>query len=608
MSGKYEDVRLAYNPKRSDDMRGELLFKVTYQQGVGALNVRGNSDGLYRDFFTGRGGWENSNHNSEIKAALQNSYKALTSMNDAEKKEVVKKMRSLNAGSSDPLVKAAALLFNQVFNVELENSSGAKILLKCGDTNLDENLVGAASAPKITVVAGNFDHITTHVSAVGKSYHIGGTGDVDLSVGSTDGETVFRSWNAVRLLSSGTHGSSGDDLFSALITGTSPSITFENSVRRGSNGELEVNHSGSWQPVDKVRQTMCEAVAANTDCDEILHSCLLADNKDGSPVGLTTGACLGVLAKSTSGLWKATKADVAKMNPKAAFMLLKNLGFKGKKDGNTIKCEPVDEWLERVDKDEMTDDSGKKVPVGDGSTHDHAKVKGYCAAMKDFLELVVGYVDSNPQILNQGSGHSTGSIATNDPFGLKRPQGNNKDGSLSDMRNQAVTGLDHVHVYISGLMAALGQNPLISLSGGAVVPGYLAPSGTAPLKQKVQRFSHRLKEVYDHYVERLNGMNKDLSKATKDKVDSVFETLKEKEDELLKWVEYLERYYEVSTIEGDLTSKRISKKDLEDAYQKYEKNLGKLRKRTVNVIDILATLSNATNDAESGSVNLPSSA
>jgi hypothetical protein len=83
-------------------------------------------------------------------------------------------------------------------------------------------------------------------------------------------------------------------------------------------------------------------------------------------------------------------------------------------------------------------------------------------------------------------------------------------------------------------MAALGQNPVITLTGGANVPGYLAPSGTAPLKQKVQRFSHRLREVYDHYVQRLNGMNKDLSQATKDRVDSVFDNLKTKEDELLK--------------------------------------------------------------------------
>ena len=117
----------------------------------------------------------------------------------------------------------------------------------------------------------------------------------------------------------------------------------------------------------------------------------------------------------------------------------------------------------------------------------------------------------------------------------------------------------------------------------------------------------------DNEYRYLIALNTDLQNIDKKKVmniakDSIIRE-KIKEDELLKWVEYLERYYEVSTIEGNLTSKRLSKKDLEDAYQKYEKNLGKLRKRTVNVIDILATLSNATNDAESGSqVNLPSSA
>jgi hypothetical protein len=102
-------------------------------------------------------------------------------------------------------------------------------------------------------------------------------------------------------------------------------------------------------------------------------------------------------------------------------------------------------------------------------------------------------------------------------------------------------------------------------------------------------------------------MHKDLSKPTKDRVDEVFTNLGLKEDELVKWVDYLESYYEVVQMSGDNTKRTITDSDLKDAYTKYENNLVKLRKRTVNLIDILATLSNATNDAESTDTVLPSS-
>lgn len=602
MSGKYDLVRAAYSADK-DDMRGEMLFKATYQQSGRTLTIDPTSE-LGKNFFTGRTGWEVPVANAiiEIENAITDGFNALstTPLVAAHRDLVIAAMKELpkaNDTSADEHLVRIARLYNTAFEVTV-GGTGTKYYS------------GGNIPAGVQVAVINKDHTDNRKHpAIFNSALKGG------AVAPTGAKRF--NYNMERLLSPPTKGLSGDEIYGQLITGSQKIVDFEGAVRRDEDGELELNVNGKFEKVSKLRRDMCEAVAADGtkgSCQAIADSCLTSTNTDGKPVALTEVKCLDVLAKTSTGLWKADKNSVKVMNPRAAFSLLKNLGYKGKKDGNTIKCEPVDEWLERVKKNELTDDNGKEVKLADvtggtPSPHTIAMIQSYCAAMKPFLELVVGYVDANPAILNQGSGHSTGSIATNDPFGLKRPQGNNKDGSLSDMRNQAVTGLDHVHVYVSGLMAALGQNPLISLSGGAVVPGYLAPSGTAPLKQKVQRFSHRLNEVYKHYVERLNGMNKDLSQATKTKVESVFETLRGKEDELLKWVEYLERYYEVSTIEGDLTSKRISKKDLEDAYQKYEKNLGKLRKRTVNVIDILATLSNATNDAESGSqVNLPSSA
>jgi len=49
-------------------------------------------------------------------------------------------------------------------------------------------------------------------------------------------------------------------------------------------------------------------------------------------------------------------------------------------------------------------------------------------------------------------------------------------------------------------------------------------------KLVVPRFSDRLTEIYEHYLSRLTSMNKDLSEATKNKVQSVLDHVKEKED------------------------------------------------------------------------------
>merc|ERR1712216_691267 len=112
------------------------------------------------------------------------------------------------------------------------------------------------------------------------------------------------------------------------------------------------------------------------------------------------------------------------MNPKVAFQILYNLGFKAqKRSDNTAdqlltKVEPVDEWAQRVAKNEITDDEGNKVDIVDAvkqSIKDNVE-------LKDYLKLVVNYVDSNPAILNENYGGKTDqSTGKNEPdeFGRK---------------------------------------------------------------------------------------------------------------------------------------------------------------------------------------------
>ena len=101
-------------------------------------------------------------------------------------------------------------------------------------------------------------------------------------------------------------------------------------------------------------------------------------------------------------------------------------------------------------------------------------------------------------------------------------------------------------------------------------------------------------------------MNKELSPATKKSVEAVFDSLKDKEDKLSLWVDYLHKYSELIRIENDTEhNKLVGEAELKEAYEKYEKTLAKYHKRSVNMIDILATLYTATEDNKKKAAGVP---
>jgi hypothetical protein len=256
-------------------------------------------------------------------------------------------MRELDV--SDPLEKRIATLYNQIYKVTLTPAGGVPIQIKAGDVNLDASKVGASSGDQITVGVNG----TTSANAGIKHLEIDARdspGGVQYVVGrnvtsSTDNKTDF-SWALMKLFSS-SGPSSGDDIWDKVISSTSSGVKFEQNVRRGSDGELEIEVSkGNYKKLSDVRQSVEDGTAckaAHDDCEALLKSCLMKENKDGSPIALTDAPCVSVLKDAAEGtLWKATKEDVQKMNPKAAFSLLKNLGFKGKKtDSNRIVFDPL---------------------------------------------------------------------------------------------------------------------------------------------------------------------------------------------------------------------------------------------------------------------------
>jgi flagellin-specific chaperone FliS len=426
-------------------------------------------------------------------------------------------------------------------------------------------------------------------------------------------KVAFEDWDIIQFLTknlSSATPASTEDVFTAIMASTSGGPSFVKEWRRDDKGVLETKDvNGNWISINDWAKSgnKCTSVGANNNCDGYVNSCLAAgpsSERDGKPESLLDANCLAVIQSmiATGNGWKVTKDEIKKVNPKMAFIILKNLGFKGKKvKGDGLrKVEPVSEWQKRVQANELTDDNDKPVPLVPVGTFTVAQIQAMCKNdnLTKFLDLLVGFIDSNPAILNPGASGKGLSLDPKDEYGLSRPRGNDKT-DFSDIRHTAISSIDALHLHVQGLAGVLGiGRPLMLLSGGGL-PGYLAPAGTHK-KVKFERLSQKLKEVYDHYIQRLKAMNKTLSVQTVSKVNDVFNTLKEKEDELLKWVEYIEKYYEIKQMEGNVSAEAMTQQDLEQAYEKYEKNVKKLRKRSVNLIDIIHTLANATNDAEKG--------
>lgn len=656
MSGnKYELAEVAFFPELADSARGALLFKVLFSQTGQSTNLNDESSITdTKNFINGtHPAWEvdEATAKADVEGALAQA--AAQTVNDqaAAKRVVaaVKKARDLRDNGATATEKDLGARILQLYDLAFKftflpitapgSSTPAATNPKAANRNADE--IQSVDDAKIVNSGSNPGELKVEVNAnrganLGLAKNYGTIGGPDMTSSPTASSlNVIKSkwpWNVnkltSRLLGSVT-ASSGADAYSALI-GSVTGPKFDKTVERNSSGELViVDKNGKEHPIStwSAKREACDNIAKlgndRSNCYDLTKTCL-AENKDGNPTALVTKACRDAIEAASKK--SDVRAAVGNMDPRAAFRLLKNLGLKGKKVDGLVRCEPYDEWAQRVTDNKITKDDKSAVDLTNagvgGTTNILANCKTFVKDEKvtDFIKLIIGFIDSNKAILNKGASKgASANYDVADPFGRKRPRGNDKNSDLSDARTVIEGSLHSMHSHISRL---LGNMPVgitvphaVQLMGhvgggnqvGGSSPAYVVQPHSGR-KMVVPRFSDRLTEIYEHYLARLKSMNKDLSEATKSKVQGVLENVKEKEDNLLKWVEYLQRYYEIAQSEGDMTSQEVGPQELKQAYEKYEKNLVKLRKRSINFIDILSTLSTATNDAEKGnSTNLPSS-
>lgn len=659
MSGnKYELAEVAFFPNLADSARGALLFKVLFSQTGQSTNL--NDETRITDtktFINGKHpAWEvdEATAKDEVEGALAAAANATVNDAAAAKRVVaaVKKARDLRDNGATATEKDLGARILQLYDLAFKftfqptaasGAAGSPAVTNPKAANRNDDGIKTVADANIvhtgTPTAGQLKvEVNTNRKAnLGLNKNYGSIGGPDMTGSTTaSGDDVIRrkwDWNVnkltSRLLGSVT-ASSGADAYSALI-GSVTGPKFDKTVERNSSGELViVDKDGKEHPIStwSAKREACDNIAHigndRSNCYDLTKTCL-AENKDGNPTALVTENCRDAIVAASKK--PDVRTAVGNMDPRAAFRLLKNLGLKGKKVDGLVRCEPYDEWAQRVTDNKITKDDKSAVnlttagvPSATADIHNACKTFVKDEKVTDFIKLVIGFIDSNKAILNKGASRgASANYDVADPFGRKRPRGNDKNSDLSDARTVIEGSLHSMHSHILRL---LGNMPIgitvphaVQLMGhigggnqvGGSSPAYVVQPHSGR-KMVVPRFSDRLTEIYEHYLARLKSMNKDLSEATKSKVQGVLENVKEKEDNLLKWVEYLQRYYEIAQSEGDMTSQEVGPEELKQAYEKYEKNLVKLRKRSINFIDILSTLSTATNDAEKGtSTNLPSS-
>jgi len=358
-----------------------------------------------------------------------------------------------------------------------------------------------------------------------------------------------------------------------------------NEITRRVNGVLQVKNptTGKYDSLDDYWKTSGQSNGAKQSLASL--KCFMEGesmwNDDGSAAG--NSECVNAL--KSKDLWKTTVAD---MHPKEVFSILKSAGFKGENSSDgKVRCQSYDSW-----RSSLNENQKKELGITATSTQ---------FVNANFLKNLVAFVNANPNILNAGD---LGLNAPLDSYGVRAATHNKRvDHSFDDLRYRINSAYDTVRFRVHGLTGALpmGFNPF-SHAGGA--PSFLFPSKSGNKVENLPRFSAQLRTIYKSMVSRLRVKNKTLAETTKTNIEKIFSSLEKHEQEAVVLITQLEKYNLVNG--SNRNPAEISDAAMTKAVDNFEKTMGKLRKRSINIIDIESVLNTAVNDAESAQSNFGS--
>ena len=637
MSGNYENARLLLTPVEPLE-RAELFFKMMYELKDGNWVLRKDTDQTRNNFLSGKGpGWltvdqddvlipYNSRRAANNRATNPNKveiqrFRAISQLqqtankaavpvvvlNDNAQKRIREKVTALRAEAT-----AESRAWLNLFDTRFTFTPAGAVPIRAVGTEAMVDTVGVTQKFDRTFRTLFNDLVANGViiiPATLNSYRPGNelftidivTGRRNMDVDKATARKPW-AWNIGQYFvrkAKNEKGPQGTDAWTALIDQpTGPK--YEEVISRNGKDLLVKQADGTTKKLtDIAKGTSVCAQSGQTpgtgevQCQTNIMTCTLSlgDNTTGAATALKSGACRNELL--AADVWKIGKDDIKALNPVMIFQLIKNLGFKGVQDKTTglVTVEDYASWEEKVNDNKLTLDDGS----ADDLAGELAAAKALAADVnfKNYIIALIGYINSNPAILN-----GTKAVPKKaDDFGVVAALGNEKLESLNSLKEKARESLITVHgsigAHLTGLKGIMHKNAFALLGIPGMWGGFLSTS-VSTRKVDIPKFTDKLREVYEHYVNRLATMNKELSPATKSAVETVLKSLQEKEDKLSLWVEYLYKYSEVMRLENNTDKDNlVGEAQLKDAYEKYENSLAKYHKRSVNMIDILAKLYSA---------------
>jgi hypothetical protein len=349
------------------------------------------------------------------------------------------------------------------------------------------------------------------------------------------------------------------------LTGNSTAMS---NITKRVNGVLQVKDGDKYVSLDEYKG---RANNSNFNADQI--ACFEGGKKVLNDDG-TAAVQECITALQNAALWKVKTEEIAEINPRTAFNILKSLGFGGVNRSGKVQVQSYQSW-----EDSLSDAAKTTLDINN-------------SFQADFIKNVVAFVNANPAILNKGDIELNSAA---DKYGVKAATWNKRssDSELNDVRQ----GIEQSLALIAGRVGVLTGHvfsPFGVIRGGYSSPAFLFPAKGNNRIENMPKYSAQLRVIYNNMVAKLNSYNKTLGETTKESIEKIFTSLEKHENEAVAAINKLEAYY---LDNRNRNSAVIDKDAMTQAEKNLEKNMQKLRKRAINIVDIQAVLNNAIKDA-----------
>jgi hypothetical protein len=342
--------------------------------------------------------------------------------------------------------------------------------------------------------------------------------------------------------------------------------------------------------------------AKGEECEKYINDCLI-NNDSGS-----LKECLKFASASNKGFYDIAKKEINNMHPLIALRTLQKYGFRHitKYDDdarmNLKKVECVAHWLQKYMAKKFPDEADQRAISNN-------------PLLLDYLELIVQYVNANPALLNKNyNGKTEESEGRSRPpvfakkFGI-RPRFEPYSSGSYDMsmfqkhsKNSmyATTALKSPFQLSAGtglIRTAFGHsiNPAgvgVGLIGVQAGGAYNATTYTAKTGNKYIMGAEAINGMINVLIKQLEDHGKTLASGDKEKITKKLENMKDVENELVKYMEYIGEYNSMLDVLGDYNSQTLSLSSLRELTAQHGKLQGKHVKEEGSMLAIMQAIQN----------------